>query len=224
MSAMTYEDLLERAKTEGFEAMSTPELISIIIGGGRKGDGGNLRVAEEISTDYGLYCKAARARNFGELNLTAGSNLTRRQEAKLLSAMELARRINDSGAERKHISSPADAADYMMPKLRNETHERFIVVMMDTKNLITAVRQIAEGSLTSAVVHPREVYSPAVALHAACILAVHNHPSGNPEPSSEDIQLTQALDKAGDTLGIPLLDHIIIGDGRYFSFKEHGQL
>ena len=86
------------------------------------------------------------------------------------------------------------------------------------------MKQVAEGSLTSAVVHPREVYAHAVTAHAAAILVAHNHPSGDPYPSHEDRSLTQALNDAGNVLGIPVLDHVVIGDGSYYSFKEHGDL
>lgn len=96
------------------------------------------------------------------------------------------------------------------------------MILLNTKNRVIRCQQIAEGSLTSAVVHPREVYAPAVAAHAASILVAHNHPSGDPYPSSEDRNLTLSLSKAGDFLGIPLMDHVIIGDGNYYSFKEHG--
>ncbi len=217
-----YEDLLGRANAYGIESLTTAELIQLIIGGG-KGDG-SLRVAEEIASDYGLHCKAARARNFGDLYLMTGQALTRRQEAKLLSAMELARRVNDENPEQVHISSPGDAAQFFMPRLRSQTHEQFLCMYLNCKNKVTAIRRISEGSLTSAVVHPREVYSPAVALHAASILVVHNHPSGDPYPSSEDRNLTSALESAGEALGIPILDSLIIGEGRYYSFKEHGDL
>ncbi len=105
---------------------------------------------------------------------------------------------------------------------KSPTHERFLAVLLNTKNRIISIRQISEGSLTSAVVHPREVYAPAIVAHAAAILVAHNHPSGDPYPSIGDETLTIALTKAGDTIGIPLLDHLIIGDGRYYSFKEHG--
>jgi DNA repair protein RadC len=109
-----------------------------------------------------------------------------------------------------------------MGRLRHETHEKFIVVLLNTKNRVIQIQQIAEGSLSSAVVHPREIYAPAVVNHAACVLVAHNHPSGDPYPSDEDRRLTASLEDAGRVLGIPLLDHVVIGDGRYYSFKEHG--
>ena len=97
-------------------------------------------------------------------------------------------------------------------------------MLLNTKNRIISIRQISEGSLTSAVVHPREVYAPAIVAHAAAILVAHNHPSGDPYPSIDDRNLTAALSKAGDFIGIPLMDHIIIGNGRYYSFKERGDV
>ena len=86
------------------------------------------------------------------------------------------------------------------------------------------VQKIAEGPLTSAVVHPREIYAPAIVNHAARIIVAHNHPSGDPYPSTEDRKLTEALREAGEVIGIPLLDHVVIGDGNYYSFKEHAEL
>ena len=141
----------------------------------------------------------------------------------LLASMELGKRLVLTDVpESEHITSPADAAQVLMGRLRHETHERFLVVLLNTKNRIISIRQISEGSLTSAVVHPREVYAPAIVAHAAAILVAHNHPSGDPYPSIDDRNLTVALSKAGDVIGIPLIDHVIIGNGRYYSFKEHG--
>lgn len=216
-----YEELLGRANAYGMESMSTAELIQLIIGGGGKGES-SFRVAEEIASDYGLNLKAARARNFGDLYLMTGQALTRRQEAKLLSAMELARRVNSDGVQKQRITSPGDASNYFMPMLRNATHEYFYCMMLNTKNQIMAVRKISEGSLSASIVHPREVLAPAIAFHASSILVAHNHPSGNPHPSADDKHLTETLNSACDVMGIPLMDHIVIGDGIYYSFKEHG--
>ncbi len=122
------------------------------------------------------------------------------------------------------LSRPADAAHVLKGRLRHETHERFLVVLLNTKNRINKIEQISEGSLTSAVVHPREVFAPAIVTHAAAILVAHNHPSGDSYPSIDDRNLTAVLSKAGDLIGIPLMDHIIIGDSRYYSFKEQGNV
>ena len=151
--------------------------------------------------------------------------LNKTEAARILASIELGMRIARLEAnEPKRISCPGDAAQYFMQRIRHETHEKFYVMMLNAKNRITKVKQISEGSLTSAVVHPREVFAQAVTAHAACILVAHNHPSGDPCPSVDDRKLTKALVEAGEVLGIPLLDHVVIGDGRHYSFKEHGDL
>lgn len=94
--------------------------------------------------------------------------------------------------------------------------------MLDTKNKVIGTETVSVGSLTSAIVHPREVFQPAILQHAASIAVAHNHPSGDPKPSREDIELTKQLIAAGKALCIPVLDHLIIGDGRYYSFQEDG--
>ena len=108
------------------------------------------------------------------------------------------------------------------------------MLLLDSKNQLLKCQQVSEGTLNASVVHPREVFAPAMLHRAACVLAAHNHPSGDPAPSIEDRKLTQALEATGAVMGIPLLDHIIIGiplldhiiigDGRYFSFRENGYL
>lgn len=216
-----YTEIVNRAKSEGVGAMSTAELMAIVAGGQSKD---TLKVCEEMSAEYGLHTKAARARTPGELLILSGGKLTQRQELSLLSAMELARRVYTERGDRVHISSPGDAAEYIMPRLRYETHEKFVVILLDSKNQVISTQQIAEGSLTSAVVHPREVLAPAIVAHAACFIAVHNHPSGNPYPSTEDRSFAKALAEAGEVMGITFLDNLIVGDNLHYSFREHGEI
>lgn len=220
-----YNDVVTAAKRRGIASLSNAELVGLIIRSGKQ-NLDQFRVAEEITSGDGLYNTAARASMVGELNYLTGNKLTERQELSLLSAIELGKRLNGYVASDVYpkISSPGDAASYMMSVMRHETHEKFVVMLLNAKNKLIAVRQISEGSLTSAVVHPRECFAPAIVAHAAAIIAVHNHPSGDPAPSSDDRHLTEALNSAGDVIGIPLTDHIIIGDGRYYSFREHGEL
>lgn len=218
-----YSEVAQKAKQDGVKYLSDAELLTLIIRNGGKHQ--PYMVSENLTHEQGLYNNVARAKYVGELNAIAAGMLTKQQELSLLSAIEMSRRLAScTTADKVHISSPGIAAGYMMPKLRYETHEYFVVMMLNTKNRIIDIMTVAEGSLTSAVVHPREVYSQAVVRHAAVIIAFHNHPSGDPYPSSEDRKLTESLDKAGEVLGIPLMDHIVIGDGKYYSFKEHGDL
>ena len=207
-------EIHEELVTYGEKTQSTEKLIEIIIG--------NEKKAKEIIENYETLEDALGKKNYETL-LTAG--LTKSEAQRLIAAIEIGKRIAASDTEvRNHITSPGDAAKFLMPKLRHGTHEEFLTILLNTKNRVIKTERIAEGSLTSAVVHPREVFASAIVNHAAAILVAHNHPSGDPYPSSEDRHLTTSLEEAGKTLGIPLMDHIVIGDGRYYSFREHGEL
>ena len=200
--------------TYGEKTQSTEKLIEIIIG--------NEKKAKEIIENYETLEDALGKKNYETL-LTAG--LTKGEAQRLIAAIEIGKRIAASDTEvRNHITSPGDAAKFLMPRLRHGTHEEFLTILLNTKNRVIKTERIAEGSLTSAVVHPREVFASAIVNHAAAILVAHNHPSGDPYPSSEDRHLTTSLEEAGKTLGIPLMDHIVIGAGRYYSFREHGEI
>ena len=207
-------EIHEELVTYGEKTQSTEKLIEIIIG--------NEKKAKEIIENYETLEDALGKKNYETL-LTAG--LTKGEAQRLIAAIEIGKRIAASDTEvRNHITSPGDAAKFLMPRLRHGTHEEFLTILLNTKNRVIKTERIAEGSLTSAVVHPREVFASAIVNHAAAILVAHNHPSGDPYPSSEDRHLTRTLEEAGKTLGIPLMDHIVIGDGRYYSFREHGEL
>ena len=207
-------EIHEELVTYGEKTQSTEKLIEIIIG--------NEKKAKEIIENYETLEDALGKKNYETL-LTAG--LTKGEAQRLIAAIEIGKRIAASDTKvRNHITSPGDAAKFLMPRLRHGTHEEFLTILLNTKNRVIKTERIAEGSLTSAVVHPREVFASAIVNHAAAILVAHNHPSGDPYPSSEDRHLTTSLEEAGKTLGIPLMDHIVIGDGRYYSFREHGEL
>lgn len=207
-------EIHEELVTYGEKTQSTEKLIEIIIG--------NEKKAKEIIENYETLEDALGKKNYETL-LTAG--LTKGEAQRLIAAIEIGKRIAASDTEvRNHITSPGDAGKFLMPRLRYGTHEEFLTILLNTKNRVIKTERIAEGSLTSAVVHPREVFASAIVNHAAAILVAHNHPSGDPYPSSEDRHLTTSLEEAGKTLGIPLMDHIVIGDGRYYSFREHGEL
>lgn len=143
----------------------------------------------------------------------------------IMSLLELSKRI----AKERHqpntkISSPRILAQYFMEILRHEQKECFIVTFLDAKCKMMGYQMISTGSLTASVVHPREVYKIAIQKSAHSIIVLHNHPSGDPSPSKEDIQISERLKKVGELIGIPLLDHIIIGDGIYKSLKEESYL
>ena len=138
---------------------------------------------------------------------------------------EYARRKYERVNERVFIiHGPDDAYEYVKSKLQYEQKEHFCVILLDTKNHIIGFREVSIGSLSASVVHPREVMLEAVKAHAASIILVHNHPSGDPSPSREDVNITDQLCKAGKIIDIPVLDHIIIGHNHFISLKEKGMI
>lgn len=124
----------------------------------------------------------------------------------------------------RQILSPSDAYEMIKEQLEELDREQFIIACLNTKNEPTNISVVAVGTLNKAIVHPREVFKTAILSNAASIMAFHNHPSGNAEPSQQDLQLTTRLYEAGELLGIKLLDHLIIGDGSFTSLKEKGYL
>lgn len=144
--------------------------------------------------------------------------------AQIYAIRELSKRIYEVPKEKPYkISSPVDVYNLMTPSLRFEQVEHFKILILDTKNNVRGVEHISTGSLNSSIVHPRETFKPAIKKSASSIILVHNHPSGESEPSHEDIVLTNRLDECGKILGIKVLDHVIIGD-YFYSFKEEGLL
>ena len=212
----------EKLINNGAAALTDSELLAILIGSGTQ-EKSALDIARDLTADNGILKNIALVHDVKELAKTKG--LGRAKAATIIAALELGRRV--ASAEplmRDSITSPEDGVALLMPRLRYESKEHFLVVLLNSKNKVLDVEQISEGSLNSSVVHPREVFAPAVLHHAAAILTAHNHPSGDPTPSKEDKDLTNTLVQAGKYMGIPVLDHIIIGDAKYFSFKEHSYL
>lgn len=163
-------------------------------------------------------------RNFYELTeqeLLGIKNVGPQKAKAILSAIELSRFISSSKIMPDiAISGPKSVADYLTEDMRYLDREHFVVLMLNTKGRIICKETVSIGDLSSTIVHPREVFKGAVKHSAAAIIAVHNHPSGNSDPSQEDINITNRLVEAGKILGIKVLDHIVIGDGTYSSFKD----
>lgn len=141
---------------------------------------------------------------------------------KILIFKELVKRINEYTPKKLTVSSPEDVVSLMMPRLKYEQKENFCVILLDIKNHLLSIQTISVGSLTASVVHPREVFKAAVQQSAASMILIHNHPSGDPTPSREDIATTNRMVSAGKVMDIPVLDHIIIGNNRFISMKEKG--
>lgn len=122
------------------------------------------------------------------------------------------------------ITSPQDAYVLVRAWLEPRDRECFLLVLLDTRSKVLGLHVVSIGSLNASLVHPRECFKPAILANASAVLLAHNHPSGEPEPSQEDLALTQRLKQVGDLLGIPVLDHLVIGDGTFVSLKERGTL
>lgn len=212
----------EKMAAKGAAALTDAELIAILLRTGTV-EKSALDIASELTADGGLYRKLAGVTRLTELTNIKG--LGQAKAATVLAALEIGRRIASAKPiEKIHFSCPQDAADFLMPRLRYAAKEQFVVILLNGKNKIIGTEVVSEGSLSNSVVHPREVYAPAIVQHAATIMVAHNHPSGDPAPSAEDREITKMLEHSGKVLGIPLLDHIIIGDGRYYSFLENDAL
>lgn len=212
----------EKLIEHGPDILSNSELLAILIRTGTT-ERSALDIARELTDNGGLYSNIAQARSVADLSKIKG--LGPAKAATILAAVELGRRVAGADPQKKvKLSSPEACVSYLMPRMRYEQQEKFLVLLLDSKNQLLKCQQVSEGTLNASVVHPREVFAPAMLHRAACVLAAHNHPSGDPAPSIEDRKLTQVLKATGTVMGIPLLDHIIIGDGRYFSFRENGYL
>lgn len=209
----------ERLSKHGPEALSTPELLAILLRTGTARESA-LDVAEGIVGQLGGLRRLADA-SIEQLSQIRGVGVVKAIEIR--AAVELGKRISAFTEEaRPVIRCPADVSQLVMSELRHEAREQFKVLLLDTRNQVRRVSTISVGSLTESIVHPREVFREAIRHSSAALIAVHNHPSGDPTPSPEDVQVTQRLCEAGRVVGIELLDHVVIGDGRYVSLKERG--
>lgn len=211
----------EKLLTKGPQALSNAELIAILLRTGTRRDSA-VGVAQKLLKRY----EEAGIAVFSGLTpqeLSLENGIGPAKAVTIAAAIELGKRLNDlAAAERPVIRTPQDAAYLMMPRLRFETRELFIAIMLSTKNHVLATPIISIGTLNASIVHPRELFRQAINFSAASIILVHNHPSGDPSPSKEDIELTNHMNAAGKLLGINVIDHVIIGDKRYVSLKEKG--
>lgn len=211
----------ERLLTYGSKCLSNAELLALLIRSGSK-EMSALQLAERVLCIYKEAGVAAMA-NITPAELTQVKGIGNAKAAEIIAAIELGRRLSQQcRSERVTVRTPEDAAMYAMPQLRYEQREHFCVILLNVKNQILSMPVISIGTLTSSVVHPREVFKAAVQQAAASMILVHNHPSGEPDPSREDISMTARMVKVGNLMDIPVLDHVIIGDGKYISLKEKG--
>jgi DNA repair protein RadC len=213
----------EKLLHRGAEALSDAELLAIIL---RSGDASSGTSA--IDQGRTLLQRFGDLRNLAAATvaeLKAIKGIGPAKAAELLAVCELARRFNCNPLRPKErYTAPQAVFAHFHERLRDHKRERFIALLLDSKNRLLREVGISEGSLTASIVHPREVFGPAVRESAAAILFVHNHPSGDPTPSREDLEITQRLKEAGDLMGVRVLDHIIIGNEGYVSLADRGLL
>lgn len=209
----------ERLINNGSAHLSDVELLAILINTGRKGFS-SLDIANELLKSVESL-KQLKALSINDLNKVKGIGLYKALILK--AAFELGERMHYGSLEEKiQITSPQDVANFMMGKMEHLTQEKFIVLFLNSKNVIIKQKTIFIGTLNSSVIHPREIFSEAIKCASNAIVVLHNHPSGDTTPSKEDIRATNRLRECGEILGIDLLDHIIIGDHTYMSMVEDG--
>jgi DNA repair protein RadC len=209
----------EKLRAHGTAALGDNELVALVIGqGSRRGDA--LAVANTLLGAHGGLHGLARCHAD---DLVAAPGVGPARAAQIVAAIELGRRtLTRRAAARWQIKLPRDAADYLMPRFGGRGVEQFGVLLLDMKYRVIRPAILASGTLNSTIVQPREVFRVATIGGAAAIVVFHNHPSGDPTPSPEDVELTQRLAAAGVLIGIDVIDHVILGEGRYWSFKERG--
>lgn len=210
----------ERLLEAGPSALSDGELLGLLFGiGSREKTAVELagQVISEAGGLHGLYDVSVH-------ELMQVNGIGEAKACIILAAVELGRRIGQvRNPGRPVVSSPADVERLLRGRIANLDRENFVVVLLNTKNEVIETSTVSVGTLAASLVHPREVFKPAVRASAASIILAHNHPSGKAEPSREDREVTKRLGEAAGILGIEVLDHVIVGDG-YFSMKEHGML
>lgn len=209
----------ERMMQYGAGALSHAELLAIILRTGTHQESA-LHVAQRILN------RAGGLRNLMDLSvdeLTQTKGIGMAKAIQLKAGFELGARMAATRMpDRIVIRSPRDAADLLMEQMRYLKKEHFVCLFLNTKNHIIAQETLSMGSLNASIVHPREVFRAAIKCSSASVVCAHNHPSGDPTPSPEDIQITERLCEAGEIVGIDVLDHIVIGDGDFVSLKEQG--
>jgi DNA repair protein RadC len=211
----------ERLLRQGPESLSNAELLAILLRTGTQGSSA-VDLAEQILKRLG----GIRALIDADLEeLTAVPGIGPAKAAQLKAAVEIGRRVARMKREaRPQLLSPEDAAEYMMDRLRFQLKEHFVVLHLDSKNGLIGEEVVSVGTLNSSIVHPREIFKTALKRSAAAIICLHNHPSGDPTPSFEDVEVTRRLVECGRILGVEVLDHIVVGENCFLSMKEKGWL
>ncbi|MDV7763415.1 JAB domain-containing protein [Peribacillus simplex] len=211
----------ERFLQDGPQSLSNQELLALLLRTGSKEESVLQLSGRLINSFKGL--RLLKEASVEELTVIKG--IGEAKAIQILASVELGRRINKlNDQDRYVIRSPEDGANYCMEEMRFLSQEHFVCLYLNTKNQVLQKTTVFIGSLNASIVHPREVFKEAFRRSAASIICLHNHPSGDPSPSREDIEVTKRLVECGKIIGIEVLDHIIIGEHKYVSLKEKGYL
>ena len=209
----------ERMAQLGASSLSSRELVAAVLGTGARGLSA-LDLAGRL-LEPGLHGLASRSLH----DLERVRGMGRAKAARVLAALELGARLaSESGGGSPSLLSPGEAARYLLPRYSARPVETFGLLALDARHRLRREAVVSVGCLTASLVHPREVFQEAVVSRAAALVLFHNHPSGDPEPSAEDLALTRRLAAAGSLMGIEVLDHLVLGAGRYVSLKERSVL
>ena len=211
----------ERLDAVGSEALSDAELVALLLRTGGRGADAHAVAARLLERPGGLLGLARASRR----ELAAVPGVGPAKQATLRAAFELGRRLAAGRlAPGASLRGPADVFRHFHPSLRDAPHERFLVLLLDGRHRLLRHEMVSQGTLTASLVHPREVFRPALRESAAALLLVHNHPSGDPTPSAEDREVTARLVRAGELLGVPVLDHVVVAERGWRSLRESGML
>lgn len=211
----------ERLMLDGAGALSNQELIAIILRSGSRSES-VLQLSERLISHFGGmdFLKEASVEELEKIK-----GIGRAKAVQLLASFEIGNRMVRLPRDSRYtIRSPEDGANFVMEEMRSLKQEHFVVLFLNTKNQVLHKSTIFIGSLNSSIVHPREIFKEAVRYSAAAMICFHNHPSGDPEPSREDIDVTKRLVSCGKMLGVDVLDHIVIGDRKFTSLKQKGMM
>lgn len=208
---------MEKLYNYGKEVLSDSELLAIILGSGHKNKNA-IFLADELLKVY-FKDKNLLFASIDQLMEINGIGLSK--ASRIIAALELGKRLSKQETmNNMSLTSPDSVANYLFDHFRDSYREEFLILILDTKNKIKASKTVSIGSINQTLVHPREVFRFAITNNANSIILSHNHPSGDPSPSHEDILITKRLQEAGKLIGIKVLDHIIIGNDKYISLRE----
>lgn len=210
----------ERLQKFGAEALSAQEILAVILGRGIAGES-VMMTAQRLLSQFGSI-KGIAGASLEELSQVKGIGPAKASQIK--AAFELANRLEGypEPGKKPVVKTPHEVVSLVRGKLKGKQKEHFLALLLDTRGQLIKISEISIGSLDSSIVHPREVFKEAISASAASVIFAHNHPSGIPEPSEDDVKLTERLVKTGEVIGIEVLDHIVISDNNYVSLKRQG--